>query len=219
MTGPRVTHSGVTSHVHEQLSLLPVGSGRGSKGLRRNWGWFLALGIGLVILGLCAVGSSFVATFATVTTFGVLVLIGGGLEIVSSFSARQWGGFFLHLLGGILYVVIGFLMVTRPLAAASGLTLMLAALFFVGGVFRIVAALSHHFHGWGWVLLNGVVTLALGVMIWREWPEASYWVIGVFLGIELVFAGMSWVMLGLAGRNIPTLESPRGSLSGQPVGV
>jgi len=187
--------------------------------LRRNWGWFLVLGIALIVLGACAIGSAFTATLATVMTFGILVLVGGCVEVVSSFWARQWGGFFLHLLAGILYAVIGFLMVTRPLAAAAGLTLMLAALFFVGGMFRIIAALSHRFPGWGWVLLNGVVTLILGAMIWQEWPEASFWVIGLFLGIELVFDGMSWVMLALAVRNIPAPGAPREPMPGQPVGV
>ena len=187
--------------------------------LRRNWGWFLVLGIALIILCACAIGSAFVATLATVMTFGILVLAGGCVEIVSSFWARRLGGFFLHLLAGILYVVIGFLMVTRPLAAAAGLTLMLAALFFVGGMFRIIAALSHRFHGWGWVLLNGIITLVLGVMIWQDWPEAAFWVIGMFLGIDLVFDGMSWVMLAMAVRNIPTPATPHGSLPGQPVGV
>jgi uncharacterized membrane protein HdeD (DUF308 family) len=187
--------------------------------LRRNWGWFLVLGIALIILGVCAIGSAFSATLATVMTFGILVLVGGCVEIVSSFWARHWGGLFLHVLAGILYAVIGFLMVTRPLAAAAGLTLMLAALFFVGGMFRIIAALSHRFPGWGWVLLNGVVTLILGVMIWREWPEATFWVIGMFLGIDLVFAGVSWVMLGLSVRNIPAPAATSGKLPGQPVGV
>lgn len=187
--------------------------------LHRNWGWFLVLGIALIVLGVFAIGAACIATLATVMTFGILLLAGGAVEIVSSFWARRWGGFFLHLLAGILYVVIGFLMVSRPLVAAAGLTLMLAALFFVGGMFRIVAALSHRFHGWGWVLFNGIITLVLGVMIWREWPEASFFIIGLFLGIELIFDGMSWMMLGLAARNIPTPARPHGSLPGQPVGV
>jgi uncharacterized membrane protein HdeD (DUF308 family) len=187
--------------------------------LRRNWGWFLFLGIALIALGVAAIGLSCVATLATVMTFGILVLAAGCVEVVSSFWARHWGGFFLHLLAGILYAVIGFLMLTRPVAAAAGLTLMLAALFFVGGMFRIIAALSHRFHGWSWVLLNGIITVVLGAMIWEGWPETAFWVIGMFLGIDLVFDGMSWVMLGLAVRNIPTPATPHGTLPGQPVGV
>ena len=187
--------------------------------LRRNWGWFLVLGIALIALGVAAIGLSCVATLATVMTFGILVLVGGCVEVVSSFWARNWGGFFLHVLAGILYAVIGFLMLTRPVAAAAGLTLMLAALFFVGGMFRIIAALGHRFHGWSWVLLNGIITVVLGAMIWQGWPETAFWVIGMFLGIDLVFDGMSWVMLGLAVRHIPTPATPHGTLPGQPVGV
>jgi uncharacterized membrane protein HdeD (DUF308 family) len=196
--------SGVTEELHE---------------LRRNWGWFLALGIALIVLGLCAIGSAFIATLATVMTFGILALVGGGVEIASAFWARRWGGFFLHLLAGVLYIVFGFFMFAHPIAAAAAITLMMAALFFVGGLLRIVVALSYRFHGWGWVVLNGAVTLVLGVLIWRQWPEASFWVIGMFLGIELVFTGMSWVMLAMAVRALPAPEAPREATPGQPVGV
>jgi uncharacterized membrane protein HdeD (DUF308 family) len=171
--------------------------------LRRNWGWFLVLGIGLIIVGMLAIGAAFVATLATVLTFGILMLVGGGIEIVSAFLAQRWSGFFLHLLAGVLYLVVGFFMIAHPVAAAAGLTLMLAALFLAGGLFRIILSLSHRFPGWGWTLLNGVITLLLGFLIWRGWPEAAFWVIGLFVGIELIFAGWSWVMLALAVRNVP----------------
>ena len=180
--------SGVAEELHE---------------LRRNWGWFLALGIALIVLGVCAIGSAFVATLATVMTFGFLILFGGGVEIVSSFWAHRWGGFFLHLLAGVLYIVIGFLMVTRPWPAAAALTLMLAALFMVGGVTRIVVALSHRFHGWGWVLLNGVVTFLLGALVWSQWPQDTVWLIGLCVGIDLLFHGWAWVMFALAVRSLP----------------
>ena len=62
--------------------------------------------------------------------------------------------------------------------------------------------LVEHFDGWGWVLVNGLVTLALGIMIWRRWPEASFWVIGLFVGIDLLFAGWSWVMTAVAVRTL-----------------
>jgi uncharacterized membrane protein HdeD (DUF308 family) len=171
--------------------------------LRRNWGWFLVLGIGLILLGTLAIGASCIATLATVWTFGILILIGGVVEIAGSFRAQRWSGFFLHVLAGVLYLVVGFFMLAHPVEAAAGLTLMLAALFLAGGLFRIILSLSHRFPGWGWTLLNGVITLLLGILIWRRWPEASYWVIGLFMGIELIFAGWSWVMLALAVRNVP----------------
>ena len=170
--------------------------------LRNNWGWIFALGIALIIVGMLALGSEF-TTLAVMLTFAVLLLIGGGLEIVAAFSARHWGGFFLHLLFGILYVVTGLLMIEHPGVAATAVTLMLAASFLMGGLLRIVAALTQRFSNWGWVLLSGVITFLLGLMIWRRWPNDSEWIIGVFVGIELIFTGWSWVALALAVRSIP----------------
>jgi uncharacterized membrane protein HdeD (DUF308 family) len=80
---------------------------------------------------------------------------------------------------------------------------MLAAAFLVGGLLRIIIALTHRFRNWGWVLANGVVTFLLGLMIWQRWPEASERVIGLVVGIELIFAGWSWVALALAVRSLP----------------
>jgi uncharacterized membrane protein HdeD (DUF308 family) len=129
--------------------------------------------------------------------------MGGGVEIAAAFWARRWSGFFLNLLFGILYLILSMLMIEHPGVAADALTLMLAASFLVGGLLRIVVSLTHRFSNWGWVLLNGVITFLLGFMIWRRWPNESEWIIGVFVGIELIFTGWSWVMLALAVRTIP----------------
>jgi uncharacterized membrane protein HdeD (DUF308 family) len=171
--------------------------------MRANSGWFLVLGIGLIVLGMLALGSEFVAALAVTMTFAILLLAAGVVEIVAAVCARRVSGFFLHLLFGILYVIVGLLMIEHPGVAADALTLMLAASFLAGGLVRIVTALSHQFRGWGWVLLSGVVTFLLGVMIWRRWPEYSEWIIGVFVGIELIFTGWSWVALALAVRSLP----------------
>jgi uncharacterized membrane protein HdeD (DUF308 family) len=174
------------------------------EGLRKNWFWLLILGIALVIVGCLAIGSSFIATLTTVIVLGILFLAGGIVDIVSAFWAHCWRGFWLSLLAGILYVVLGFLLIQHPVAMAAGFTLVLAAAFMVGGLFRIISALVDHFHGWGWILLNGVVTLVLGIMIWRQWPDSALWVIGLFVGIDMVFAGWSWIMMALAVRSVPT---------------
>ena len=81
---------------------------------------------------------------------------------------------------------------------------MLAVFFVAAGVLRVGHALSRRFSGWGWTLLSGAVTLLLGVLIWRDFPESALWVIGTFVGIDLVFNGLSWVMLGLAARALPS---------------
>jgi uncharacterized membrane protein HdeD (DUF308 family) len=170
--------------------------------LRKSWPFLLVLGIGLSVLGLCAIGAAFIATLATILVFGILLLVAGAVQVATALIARTWRGVFLHMLVGILYVVLGALMIEHPDRAARGLTLMIAAAFLIGGLFRIVFALgSEKFPGWDWVLGNGIVTLVLGILIWRQWPESSAWVIGLFVGIDLFSDGCAWVALALALRS------------------
>jgi len=184
--------------------------------LRRSWGWYLVVGIALVVLGAIAIGSTFVMTIASVLFFGWILLISGVLEIVHAFWHKRWSGFFLDLLTGILYVVAGWMMITNPQESALLLTLLIAMFLVFEGVFRIVAALAVRYPHWGWVLLNGVVSLLLGVLIWRRWPVSALWVIGFFVGIEMLLNGWSLVMLGLTGRTLPEeTPAPRGPLTTQ----
>jgi uncharacterized membrane protein HdeD (DUF308 family) len=162
----------------------------------------VVLGIALIIIGGLACAFALTATLATVLALGSLLLVGGGFQLGTAVWARDWKGFFLFLLTGILYVVAGGLMIEHPVTSAEGLTLMLAAAFLAGGIFRIVAALTHHFPGRGWLALNGAVTLALGVLIWRQWPVSGLWVIGLFAGIDLIVSGVACVMLAAAIREV-----------------
>ncbi|HEV8003118.1 MAG TPA: HdeD family acid-resistance protein [Planctomycetaceae bacterium] len=179
--------------------------------LRRNWGWFLVLGILEIVLGTIAVGATAVATFATVVFFGWLLLVGGAVSALHAFWRKRWQGFFLDLATGVLYVVVGFFMVAEPLAAAASLTLLIAMFLLIGGIFRIIVALTGHLEHWGWVLLNGIITAALGIMIWRHWPFDGLWVIGLFVGIEMIFYGWSLVMLSLLAKGAiaPAATQPR----------
>lgn len=170
------------------------------EGLRKASFLMLILGVLMVVVGFIAISSAWIATLATVMVLGTLFLIGGAVEVIEALFSRGWRGFGLHLLAGILYAVLGFLMLSKPGQLATFFTLMIAAGLFLGGLFRIVASIVSRFHGWGWSLLNGVITLVLGVLIWREWPESAYWVIGLFVGIDMVFAGMSLVMTALTVR-------------------
>jgi uncharacterized membrane protein HdeD (DUF308 family) len=171
--------------------------------LRRYWGWLLIWGIALIVVGMLAVSFSFSATLGTVMAFGVLSLVGGCAEIVGGFMARRSGGFVLKLLAGVMYIILGLLMIAHPVGAAAGLTLMIAAALLAAGIMRIILSIMHRFEGWPWVLLNGVISLALGVMIWRQWPVSALWVIGLFLGIDLIFSGWSSVMWALKLRSSP----------------
>lgn len=175
----------------------------GSEELRRYWGWYLALGIVLIVLGTIAIGSTFVMTIASVFFFGWLLIIGGIMEVIHAFWHKRWAGFFLDLLTGILYVVAGWMMVTNPAESALLLTLIIAMFLVFEGVFRIVAALAARYPHWGWVMFNGIISLILGIMIWRQWPYSGLWVIGLFVGIEMLLNGWSLVMLSLTGRRLP----------------
>jgi uncharacterized membrane protein HdeD (DUF308 family) len=188
--------------VSEDYKGAPASPGVGGpEGLREMSVYLLTMGIALILLGAVAIGSSFVATIATVMVFGILLLVGAIFEVVTAFWCRCWRGFFLHLLAGILYLVAGLFMVDNPVGAAISFTLLVAACLVVGGILRTVVSLVERFEGWGWTLLNGIVSLLLGMAIWKQWPFSGLWVIGLFVGIEMLFSGLSWLMLGLAVRS------------------
>jgi uncharacterized membrane protein HdeD (DUF308 family) len=183
-------------------AFMPAG-GAEPGGLRRIWLCLVTLGVALIVLGFAAIGAPVVATFATVTVFGILLIAGAIVELVSMIWVRQWASFLHHLLSGLLYLFLGLLLVDRPGLGAAGYTLVMAVFFVASGVARVVFGLAHRYPGRGWTLMSGAVAVLLGVMIWRELPEAALWVIGTFVGIELVFNGVSWLMLGIAVRNLP----------------
>ena len=188
----------------------------GANELRQSWGWYLVFGIVLIVLGTIALGSSLLMTIASVFFFGWILIVGGIMEVVHAFWHKRWAGFFLDLLTGILYVVAGWMIMSNPKESALLLTLVIAMFLVFEGVFRIVAALVVRYPHWGWLLFNGVISLLLGVMIWRQWPYSGLWVIGLFVGIEMLLNGWSLVMLSLAGRNLPEEASAaRGPLRPQ----
>jgi len=168
--------------------------------LRRVWWLFFIMGLVSIVVGFLAISSTFIATLASVIVFGVLLLIAGFAEVVHAIMVRNWRGFALHLLTAALYLIVGLFMLEEPDQGAKVLTLLIGAAFLVGGVLRIVFALVQRFHSWPWVVLHGVVDLFLGGIILSGWPESSPWVIGLLLGIDLIFHGMSWVILALTVR-------------------
>ena len=181
----------------------------GADEIRRSWGWFLGLGIVLIILGAIAIGSAFLMTIASVFLFGWILIIGGVMEVVHAFWHKRWAGFFLDLLTGLLYVVVGWMMVNNPQESALLLTLLIAMFLVFEGVFRIVTAITVRYPHWGSVLFNGIISLLLGILIWRRWPVSGLWVMGLFVGIEMLLNGWSLVRLSMTGRNLPE-EVPAG---------
>jgi uncharacterized membrane protein HdeD (DUF308 family) len=171
--------------------------------LRGEWWCLLLLGVAQIVLGIAAFSTAFLASIVTVVLFGLLLLIAGIAQVIGAFWAGKWSGFLLHLLVGLLYIVNGYIMVDMPVSSTIALTLLLAAMLIFIGTLRIITALVLRFHHWGWPLINGVVSLVLGVMIYKQWPASGLWVIGLFIGIELIFNGWSWVMLAIGLRAIP----------------
>lgn len=179
----------------------------GAEEVRRTWGWFLALGIVLVLLGMMALGWSVLTTLVSVVVFGWFLLLAGILSVLHAFWRRRWGGFFVELFAGILYAVFGLMVVGNPAVSAVALTLLIAVFLMIGGIFRILTALAVRFHHWIWVLLNGVISLLLGVMIWSQRPVSGLWVIGLFIGIDMIFYGWSLIMLAMAVKSIPSSQA------------
>lgn len=173
--------------------------------LRDRWMWFLLLGIAMVVLGSIAIGWACLAnlTIAATWLFGFLLLAGGIGEIIHAFSVGRWSGTLLHMLIGVLYIVVGFMIIEDPGDSAILLTKIISIFLMVGGLFRIVAALSQRFSGWGWVLLNGAVTLLLGVLVYKQLPVSGLWFIGLYIGIDMIMNGWSYVMLGLTLKQMP----------------
>ncbi len=169
--------------------------------LRSKWGWFVALGIVTLIVGIIALGNLLVATVASVYFVGIMMLIAGGFEIVHSFGVKSWGGFLWWLLGGVLYAVAGFVALSNPLLASFVLTLVLAASLFASGLVRVWAGYKHWAtQGSGWIIAAGIITALAGVVIAIGWPVNSLWVLGMFLAIDLIFQGWTCIALGLSLR-------------------
>jgi uncharacterized membrane protein HdeD (DUF308 family) len=178
------------------------------RALRNSRGWFFALGILMLALGTFAVGWACAATitFTAVWIFGFFLLAAGITEIVGSFWAGRWSGMLIHLLLGIIYGIAGIVMIDQPVSSAIQLTLIIAIFLIVSGIFRIVFALAQRFPGWGWVAMNGAIALLLGVLIYRQWPASGLWVIGLYVGIDLIFNGWAWIMLAMGLRHLPASE-------------
>ena len=166
----------------------------------KRWNSFLLIGFFLVILGTIALSSVFVSTMASVMLFGIFLLAAGTATVLHSFWAGEWKGFFTQLIVGILSAVVGWFILTNPILGATTLTLLLAIYFTATGLFKIAGALYYHTDHWGWLLFNGIVTLALGLLILAQWPLASLWVLGMFLAIDLIVSGWTSIMLALSVR-------------------
>ncbi len=170
--------------------------------LHHRWGWSLVLGILLIVLGITALLYAPGATLASVLVLGWLIFFSGIVEAVHAFHARGWGGVLLHIAGGALGILIGLLVVTHPVAGALAWTLLFASFLSVIGLFRLVAAILLRYRSWVWAVVDGTVTLVLGLLLWAGLPWSGLWFLGFGLGIALLLRGWSAVMFAFAVKRI-----------------
>ena len=180
--------------------------------LKKNWAWMLSLGIVMVILGVIGLGMTVLFNEIVVMYFGFLLLFGSGVQLMQAFRAEAWKGRVWHVLIALVYIVGGIIAVTEPVIAGMTLALLIAWTLIVIGLLRLVMALQMRgAAGWLWTLLGGVLSVVLGVMIINEWPQSGLWVIGLFVAIEILFAGWSQIMIALAAKNYTAKDAATAS--------
>lgn len=168
----------------------------------KNAIWVIVLGILLIVFGTFALIYMSVATLAAVYCFGALMVVGGIFQIIGAFQIYSGGRAWLWALCGLLYLFAGWLTFSNPFIAGYFLTVFLAAALVVGGIFRIINGFQvKPFIGWGWTVFSGGLTLLTGLLIFST-PTSPFWVIGMFLGIDMIFQGWSYVSIGSAVRSL-----------------
>ena len=159
----------------------------------------IVLGIGMVILGILAMGAPLITGVAVGLLVGVLIIAGGLAQAVYALKAKSWGSGIAGVVLGALSVVCGILMLGHPLFGLAFLTLVLAAYFIFDGIFEVVFAFKlKPLTGWGWTLVSGIVSLLLGILIWGQWPLSGVWAVGFLVGVNILFSGWSMIALGMA---------------------
>ncbi len=170
--------------------------------LGSDWWLLLIGGILLIIVGLVAISLPFATALAIEWLLGWIFVAGGILQGIYTIKSWREPGVVLRAVTTILYLAAGIILLIHPFAGLLTLTLLLAILFTVEGVSKIITAFGlRAMPNWGWVLFNGVITLILGVIIWASWPLSTVWAIGLLVGIDLLVGGWVLVMVAIAARS------------------
>jgi len=181
----------------------------GLEQIRKSWGWFLVFGILLTVLGALCVVKSQTATTFSILALGWVLAISGVLWLVNAVWAFSWPGFFLYLLNAIIRVVTGYLLIRHPDAGAAGVTMLVASLFIVGGLFRTAGASVIQFPRWEWTAFAGLVAVALGVYLLATWSASSTYFVGLAIGIDLIFDGAALTGFAAAINSLPKVQQTK----------
>jgi len=174
-----------------------------SESLARNWIWVFLLGVLLLIGGLGALASPFMASVYVTVWVGLVFLFAGGAQVVQAMRAKGWKGVALSVLFGVLYVIGGLLLLFEPLKGMIALSFIIVITFVATGLVRIVLGLTlKPEDGWGWMVAGGVVAVIAGLIIWASFPGSGIWLLGLIAGVSFISEGWALVLIGLAGRKI-----------------
>ncbi|MFP2927342.1 HdeD family acid-resistance protein [Pyxidicoccus sp. 3LG] len=178
-----------------------TGPGGRPKATSAVWGGPFILGLLMTVLGIVALGASFLTSLVTVFLFGALLAGAGIAEIISAFRVRKSGGpFWLYMLSGVLSTVVGLFVLMYPAAGLGALTLLLAGYFFASGLFHAITSVMDRYPQWGWDLFYGAVSIFLGVVVMMEWPISAVWLVGTLVGIGIIMRGVALMASALAIR-------------------
>ncbi|MDI7861354.1 HdeD family acid-resistance protein [Rhizobiaceae bacterium n13] len=166
-------------------------------GLSGKWGWFVVLGLVLLVFGFIALANLFTATVVSVYYIGLLMLLGGVVELAHAFQVKGWRNVLSWALSGVLYTIAGICAFINPVLASAVLTLLLAMALLVSGLLRIWAGFkTKPTTGWGWIVFGGTITALLGLVVAVGWPVNSLWMLGLFLAVDLIMQGWTLVLFG-----------------------
>jgi uncharacterized membrane protein HdeD (DUF308 family) len=168
---------------------------------RHSSTWSIVWGVSLIVFGMLAIASPFLAAVAVDAIIAWLIVLSGVVHIVLAFHSHGAGSMIWRLLVGLAYVCFGAYLIVHPVIGVVTLTLLLASLFLIEGILNIILFFKmRSLRGSTWTLVDGIITLLLGVMIYAQWPSSSAWAIGVLVGVSMIMSGISRVMLSLAMR-------------------
>lgn len=169
--------------------------------LERNWGWLMAFGVLSILLGTAGLGMTFMLTELSLVFFGALLAVGGVFQILEAIKCRGWKSILWHVLIALLYIGAGIVTMLHPALVGISLTLVIAYILIAVGLLRAFMAFQMKpAAGWYWPLISGLVSVILGGMILAQWPQSGLWIIGLFIAIELIFHGWSYLFIALAAR-------------------
>lgn len=167
--------------------------------LQRNWAWLLGFGILLLILGCIGLGMVVGLTIVSMFFFGAALIIAGFTHIIDVFKHRSWRGIVWQALTAVLYIAAGCLVIYDPLLASTLITALLASILIVIGITRIILVITVKAKGgWGWLLLAGLTAILLGILILLQWPYSGLWVVGLFIAIEMIVSGWTYIFIAIA---------------------